>query len=129
MKKMYLGILTAVAISGSQALAIACSLHNNYGAPIEFIEKRANDAESYSKAMPHRVNKLISGSRATITGLFFEDALSIRTVGGKFHDVSYILGQIKREQALHKNETAVIMVNKGWNPLYWSLSFSWERAQ
>ena len=133
MKKMYLSLLTALAISGlatSQAKAdVFPVLKNNYGADVEYIE-RGKDAENYAKQVSHHVKTLANGKKVGLTSFFFLDELSIRTIGGKFHDVSWIRTQIKNEENQHKNETPVITINRSLNPyyaLYWSLTLSWER--
>ena len=133
MKKMYLNILTVLAISGlatSQALAVHPILRNNYGATVEFIELGLPAAEKESTNRPQYVNRLINKQETRLINFFNEYALSLRTIGGRgFYDVSTsltrILAQIDNEKQYHPNETPVITIS--YNPLYWPLTLSWER--
>ena len=137
MKKMYLSFLTVLVISGlatSQAKAdvykgdVYPVLRNNYSADVEYIE-RGRDAENYTKNMSYRVKTLAKGREVKLTSFPFNE-LSIRTIGGRFHDVSSIRTQINNEESQHAIEAPVITINRSSNPyyaLYWNLTLSWER--
>jgi hypothetical protein len=127
MKKMYLNLLTVLAISSlasSQVLA-RTYLQNNYGADVEYIE--INPALATTPHYTRYIKKVANGTKVILTDFFNNDQLSLRKVGGSFQDVSGIINQINNEQNQHRNETAVITINYSFNPLYWSLSLSWIR--
>src|SRR5260221_2745189 len=123
MKRIYLNLLAIFALGTVTSSMRATILQNKYGAPVEFIEK-GRDAESYSKAAPHHVNKIPNGAQTNLADMFFENALSLRKVGGTFQDVSYILQQVRNEAGQHRGQEAVITINSSYNPVYWSLSVS-----
>jgi hypothetical protein len=127
MKKMYLNLLTALAISSlasSQAFA-RTYLQNNYGADVEYIE--INPALAAHKHYSSYVKKVANGTKVVLTDFFNKGELSLCKVGGNFQDVSGIINQINNEQNQHQNESSVITINYSFNPLYWSLSLSWIR--
>jgi hypothetical protein len=135
MKKIYLSLLTALAINGASLWAnysfdipVDIYLQNNYGAPIEYIEKA--DADSYLQAKgPSVLRKLDTGSSIRLSNTYGELGLSMRTIGGAFQNVSYVLEDIRRQAPQHRNDDAIIIASSSLNPYYkyyWHLSVSWR---
>jgi hypothetical protein len=111
----------------SQSLAIMF-LENNTGAPIEFIEKAAEDADTYLQAKRMKADVLQPKSRATLVQKYFEPNLSIRTIGGSFYDISGPVQQALREKEMRKHENAIISVTSGW--MYGlGASLSWQAGR
>ena len=128
MNKMYLGLLTALAISGlatSQALA-KTYLQNNYGYPIKYVENTAKEAsamyireattslgaqfqEDVKKLYPEK--EIGNGVRVPVGGRF--PSLSIRTDNGNFTDISNKLEEAKSKQKLHPKNDVIIYITPG----------------
>ena len=129
MKKMYLGILTVVAISGlvsSQAWAVGKYLHNNYGAQIQYVHTTPAMAASQPTNYPAAT---IGNGKQVQVG---RDSphLSIRTVGGSYYDISYLFKQINDEQKNHGSDDAIIYIlpRSGFYGIYgWNIKISWEK--
>ncbi len=129
MNKLY--FLTILALSSSPMWA-ATYLKNSYGAPVEFIEK-GSDAETYNASQKGTAaKKLDNGTEKILTNTYFDNALSIRTIGGKFQDVSYILKDIAGQVRQNPNDDAIITISSSVNPyykVYWHLVISWRQKR
>jgi hypothetical protein len=132
MKKLYFSILTMLILSTSSIWAVVF-LQNNYNAPIEYIELGDN-ADEYLTLKPSHLKKLDKGAETILTDKYFENALSLRTVGGKFQNVSSdlrtLLQQSIQEKNQHPYDEPVIVISNSYNPYYryyaWHLSLSWK---
>lgn len=126
MNKTYFNLLAVLTLGSLTSSIFAVNypieLRNNYGATVEFIEM----GSGASQAAPHQINKLPNGATTRLTNFFYEDSLSLRTVGGSFRNVSYIFNQIQAETRQHPNQIAIITINYSYNPISWSLSVSWK---
>src|ERR1700722_4635927 len=98
-----------ISLNASQALA-KVFLQNNYLKPIEYVEETA----SIASKMVHK--QLGNGARVELQTRrnardFFQplpQQLSIRSIGGRNYDLSYLFASIKNEEAAHPNSHAII---------------------
>src|SRR5438128_10090321 len=109
MKRIHVATLVAVAISclsSSQAWATTW-LQNNYGAQIQYAQQPISIAymtEAKTLGNGARTELRVQGQNA---GNFFnppQQYLSIRSVGGSYSDLSYLLAQIENEQQNHRGK-------------------------
>ena|SRR6266481_3848022 len=127
-KQSLIALLCAtVGLTSSFVQAVPMVLENRYGAPIEYIEDMASQGEDYVKnpKLSYRITRIDNGKQNSI-GRYSDEFLSIRKPGGSFSDVSYILNKVRAEESQHKSQRAVIVVQTGWNPMYWNLALEWR---
>jgi len=125
MKKMYMNLLTIVAISGiitAQANA-ATYLQNHYGLPIQYTELSPSMIINFPGAEP--IHKIGNGQRVKIDSSF----LSIRTVDGRWYDLTPELQKTfdPNEQKMHPYQDAVIYVLPSY--FTWNIRVDWEKRQ
>ena len=131
MKRIHSILLTVLAISGltsSHALATVY-LQNNYGKPIQFVQEPATIAHAFQETT------LGNGASANLKPLInvrdyfnpVKQHLSIRTVGGRYTDISYVLNRIANEQSNHPGKDAVIMIDPSYGIYGWNIRIEWGR--
>jgi hypothetical protein len=127
MKKIYINLLTLFALSSltSTINALTVYLRNNYGAPIEFVQATRETVNLQpTELQPIRLG---NGSQVEIRMFFY---LFIRSIGGSYYDISYILKDIMVHQANHWYEDAVIVIypRQGLSgTYYWNVQIEWNR--
>ena len=130
MKRMHTALLTIVAISGlasSQAWA-KVYLQNNYGKQIEFVEQPATIANRFQGKILGNGSRAPLGQTNTVRDYFGTTPtnLSIRTVGGSFYDLAYILNQIKNDS--QSNSDAIIMIDPSYGVYGWNIRVEREKS-
>lgn len=116
MKKIYFTLLTLFTLNHLNA---ATYLRNNYGAAIEYT--KATPAMAQGQA-----TRLGNGAQVELPLTLH---LSIRSIGGSYYDISYILKDILVHQVNHIGEDAVIVIypRQGLSGLYnWNIRIEWE---
>ena len=131
MKKMYFAVLTALAIIGltsSQAWAAVYS-QNNYLQPIQYVQQPteiAHMVQPETLGNGSRVELRRQGLNVATSFNAPQQNLSIRTVGGRYSDISYLFNQINNEQASHGDAKAIIMINPSYGIYGWNIAIAWE---
>lgn len=127
MKKIYLNLSMTVALGSLAAtMQAATYLQNNYGPTIEYVEITPEMAALQPANYPPI--KLGNGARSTAVGLN-SPYLSIRSVGGKYADISYKFNEIRVLQTNHRGEDALLVVypRQGLSGIYsWNIKIEWE---
>jgi hypothetical protein len=138
MKKIYINLLGAIAfscISTSSIFTLPTKifLQNNYGQPIEYIEEIRYEAgtegdKSAPKILGNGGSVQVADPKKVGPHVFaWRDYLYIRTLNGKYWDISYAYDQIVKEQRDHPHEDPFIMIQPGIN-MYggWKVHIDWH---
>lgn len=132
MKKMYLRILTVLTISSlasSQALA-TIYIQNNYGKQIQFVQEPAAIAHAFQEKTLGNGARVALNAPANVRDFInptIPTHLSIRTVGGRYSDLSYLFRQIK-SNPMFQQANAVIMINPSYGIYGWNIVIEWEKS-
>jgi hypothetical protein len=128
MKKIYFSVvMTFMCLASSHVFALIY-LQNNFLKPIQYVEQPAAVAHHYQE-------KIIgNGARVPLYNsaegmLNPSKKLSIRSVGGRYYDITYLCDQIRYEQNSHKNANAIININPSWGLYGWNITVDWETTK
>ena len=116
--KVFIGL--GMSILTSSLYSTGVYLENNYGATLNYrISQQKPEGE-----------RIGTNVRVFIGDINFIPELSIRATGvgssyvSSYHDLNYLLKDIKFQQALHNNEDAIIRVGSSY--LGWNITYTWE---
>jgi hypothetical protein len=126
MKKIYLNLFVMLALSNlATTMQAAIYLQNNYGPTIEYVQTTPELAALQPANNPPV--KLGNGARAEVGGS--SSYLSIRTVGGRYSNISSVFKDIHIQQTNHGGDNALIVVypRQGLSGVYsWNIQIEWE---